>query len=451
MSDTRTINLRTLHPGQQYVSKHRERFNVLSMGRRWGKTEYCMDLVTDDPGYGLLDGYPLGWFAGSSKVYDEAWQRMKETLGPITARKDEQQKRIETITGGVIDFWSLDGGDAGGAGRGRKYRRVVVDEAALVPGFLKIWSTAIRPTLIDLQGDAYIISTPRGMQNDFYRLHKRGDPKNKEKIAGYRSFRAQTFDNPYLPPAELIELKKEYIGRPLDYRQEILAEFVADTGAVFKLEWLNAAKAPERFTDLVSAWDLAVTEKDLLTGDYTAGVVIGLDSMGRYWLVDVVRGKWNTAEVVEQMILTAKKYNTARNWYEGGPIGRAIEPWLRKRIKAKNLHQNWQITPHSGRGDKVVRTGPVVAVMANDSFYVPIGATWIDALQEEIAAFPNGDNDDQVDALSLAFLELQAIRESSTLYVDPKELLTGQVAGDVIDEYYKNLAADTAKPRRRKW
>ena len=66
---------------------------------------------------------------------------------------------MELLGGGVIEMWSLDSPDSG---RGRAYGAVVIDEAAMIPNLEQAWQ-AIRPMLTDLQGEAYFLSTPKGM------------------------------------------------------------------------------------------------------------------------------------------------------------------------------------------------------------------------------------------------------------------------------------------------
>lgn len=406
------------HAGQNLVYAQRERFNVVACGRRWGKTTLAQDLVTDDPGYGVLDGYPCGWFAGTSKIFDEVWRLALRTLAPVIARTDTQKHRLELVTGGILDFWSLDGGDRGGAGRGRKYRRAIIDEAALVPGFMEVWSKAIRPTLVDLRGDAWFLSSTRGLQNDFYELFQRGQP-GKNAMKGWKSWQMPSSANPHLSKAELEDMRGEYAGRPLDYRQEMLAEFVADQGQVFQLAWINEGTPPKKLR-LYASWDLAVTDGDLERGDYSVGVVIARDAMGRWWLVDLVRGRWNSAELVERILGLSWKWKAEQTWVEGGPIGRSVEPWLRRRMQESGRMMRWELVQVTHRGDKVVRTHSLVGCMANGSFYVPSGATWIADLKDEMAAFPGGYHDDQVDALSLAFLKAQEVAES------PAEALAGR-------------------------
>lgn len=397
------------HTAQAKVCAEAERFNVLACGRRWGKTVLCLDLAVDDPLYGLLDGQPVGWFAGSSKIFDEVWRLALHTLHPIIRRTDSRQHRIETITGGVLDFWSLEGGDRGGAGRGRKYRRAVFDEVALVPNFEQLFSEAMLPTLLDLNGDAWFLSTPKGLQSDFYDLWRRGQP-GKTKRDGWKSWQMPSHSNPHLSREALDLLKKEYAGRPLAYRQEILAEFVADMGSVFKLEWIHEGKVPDTGLVHYQGWDFAVTDDDLERGDYSVGVDIALDSLNRWWLCDLVRGRWNAAEVVERVLQLQRKHKASCVWMEGGPIGRAIEPWLVRRCRETAQHFPYQVINVATRGDKVVRTGPLVGAMANGSFYAPTGAEWLVDLKDELAAFPAGKHDDQVDALSLAFGQLDTVR-----------------------------------------
>lgn len=76
------------------------------------------------------------------------------------AGKSEQEKRLELIGGGVIEMWSLDTPDAA---RGRKYRAVAVDEAAMIAKLQNAWQNAIRPTLTDYRGEAWFLSTLKSM------------------------------------------------------------------------------------------------------------------------------------------------------------------------------------------------------------------------------------------------------------------------------------------------
>ena len=106
----------------------------------------------------MLEGYPVGWYSPTYKMLLEVWRELTQSLAPYIIRKNVQERRIETINGGIMDMWSLDNPDTS---RGRKYARVVIDEAAMIPGLMDTWQHVIRPTLLDYKGDGFLLSTPK--------------------------------------------------------------------------------------------------------------------------------------------------------------------------------------------------------------------------------------------------------------------------------------------------
>src|SRR5215471_19580095 len=120
------LQLTEPHAAQLRVIQEAKRFNVLCCGRRWGKTVLGMDRLI----HPALKGKPVAWFSPTNKLMADTWRVVRSTLAPVTRDKSEQEKRLELIGGGVIEFWSLDCPDAA---RGRKYAVVVIDEAAMIP------------------------------------------------------------------------------------------------------------------------------------------------------------------------------------------------------------------------------------------------------------------------------------------------------------------------------
>lgn len=203
------------------VLKQAKRFNVLSMGRRWGKTVLGSDLAIDP----VLDGLPVAWFAPSYKMMLEVWNEISQTIAPITKRISVQDRRIDVITGGVFEMWTLDDLNAG---RGRKYARAIVDEAAMIKGLMMAWNASIRPTLTDLKGDAWFLSTPKG-RNGFWQLYQMGlDPHEQD----WACWRMPTVTNPYIDPNE-VEAAKRMLPERI-YQQEYEAAFIEDSGGVFR-------------------------------------------------------------------------------------------------------------------------------------------------------------------------------------------------------------------------
>ena len=173
----------------------------------------------------MLAGYPVGWYEPIYKDTVYNWDWMISTLQPLITDKSEQEKRVALSTGGSLEMWSLENKDAS---RGRHYGRVIINEAAKVPHLQYSWEYVIRITLMDLQGDAMICSTPRGYDY-FHQLYGLGqDPLNNQ----WRSWQKSSWENPYIPPEELEEAKRTL--PEITYRQEIMAEFITSDGMVFR-------------------------------------------------------------------------------------------------------------------------------------------------------------------------------------------------------------------------
>src|SRR2546430_2398915 len=125
-SKTIGLSLPAPHSEQAKLIQEAKRFNVVSCGRRWGKTVLGMDRLI----HAALQGQPVAWFAPNYRLLSDVWRELQTILQPILARPNQQERRLELHGGGVVEMWSLDSPDAG---RGRAYALVVIDECALVP------------------------------------------------------------------------------------------------------------------------------------------------------------------------------------------------------------------------------------------------------------------------------------------------------------------------------
>ncbi|HYW88640.1 MAG TPA: terminase family protein [Chloroflexota bacterium] len=206
------------HAAQAQIRREARRHNVVALGRRSGKSTMGHELVVRT----ALDGQPAGWFGPTYKLLEESWRELKRILGPTITNKSEQEHRLELYGGGTIECWSMDTGDPA---RGRKYKRIVVDEAAMVPNLLDIWNQALRPTLADLGGESWWLSTPRGL-NDFYVLYQRGLDQLE---TDWMAWQMPTTVNPHISRDELAAAQREMPER--DYAQEFEARFLQLEGA----------------------------------------------------------------------------------------------------------------------------------------------------------------------------------------------------------------------------
>ena len=219
----RLQNLRswmTPHDGQQRVLDEARRFNVLNCGRRFGKTQLGIYLLADPETL----TYPQGWFAPTYKFLLEAWDAAAYLFRDLLVKKNKTEGRMWLSTGGVIDFWTMDKPDAG---RGRKYKRIIIDEAAMVKRLLQEWRRSLRATLADYVGDAWFLSTPKG-RNAFHTLFYKGQDAHERE---WSSWQMPTHTNPHIPPSEIDAMEQEMSAEA--FAQEVLAQFVTFEGMVY--------------------------------------------------------------------------------------------------------------------------------------------------------------------------------------------------------------------------
>lgn len=212
------VHFPTLHPAQKEIVKNAGRFNHLRCGRRFGKTTLIVELA--DP---ALDGFPIGIWFPTYKDLSEVWIEVKKAYSEVIAQKNEQLNQLRLIGGGIIDFWSMENPDSG---QGRKYKRAIIDEASKAPKLLTAWKNTIRPTLTDYRGDAYILSRPKGKNNDFYQIEE-----DYKRFDNWKFFHYTIYDNPYIDKDEIAEWKEQEDGTV--FRQEALAEYVDANVSLF--------------------------------------------------------------------------------------------------------------------------------------------------------------------------------------------------------------------------
>lgn len=271
MPQTIKITIPKLHAGQAKVKAEAVRFNVLECGRRFGKTLFGEELLLTT----ALDGKPAGWFAPTSKIMAEAWRDVDRVLAPLVTTRSKIENRLELLGGGSVDFWSVDHPDSG---RGRKYARVIVDEASIIRDLDAVWQQTLRPTLTDYRGDAWFLGTPKG-HNAFHKLFAKGQAND----GVWKSWRLGTIDNPYIDPREIEDARRDLPDHV--FKQEYLGIPADDGGNPFGLGAIHACVGPESdISPVVFGVDLAKSQ------DWTW--VIGLDREGRESVSERWQADW---------------------------------------------------------------------------------------------------------------------------------------------------------------
>lgn len=178
-------------------------------------------------------------------------------------------------------------------------------------------------------------------------------------------------------------------------------------GGLLRRDWWRRFEPPRWVTDangchwvpqgdLLQSWDLSF--KGSATSDFVVGQIwqkVG----GQFFLLDQVRGRWGFAETVTQIKNLTRRWPQAlTKLVEDKANGPAVIDSLGGTITG--------LIPVNPQGGKVARANAVSSLIEAGNVHLPSASPWVDDLIEEAAAFPNGANDDQVDALTQALTRL---------------------------------------------
>lgn len=230
-----------LHPAQKEIAKvvNIVRFIVVRAGRRFGKTIVKTETMLVKAVVKTINIARLSkdrsviFIAPTQKqARTIVWETFKQRLAGIG---DFNESRLE------ITVPTEDGGKAtifiGGWENRENYRgmpnvvHIEFDELDTMTDFFVGWQQIFRPMLIDTGGSAGFGGTPQKDNPNLRRLEKmyKDDPE-------WAFFHFTSWDNPLIPREELEKAKLEMDADT--YKQEIMAEYVDNAGALFHYDAL---------------------------------------------------------------------------------------------------------------------------------------------------------------------------------------------------------------------
>lgn len=391
------------HAGQQLVHRSTARRRVVSCGVRWGKS-LCAAMEAIAAAM-LADGRSIGWIVAptydlSDRVYREVELRLMEHMRHRIVVRKESERRIviRNISGGLSEIRakSADNPDSL-LGEGLDF--VIVDEASRLKP--RIWESFLTQRLIDKDGWALLISTPKG-KGYFHDLYRRG--RGPERDPDYESWNMPSWSNPLLD-RKLIEAERARLPERV-FAQEFGAQFVEGSGAVFRGvrdcatgEW----SPPREKVTYYAGLDLAKVE------DYT--VLVIMDRVGRVVFVDRFhRIDWSAQ--VTRIAAAARRYNSARVMCDVTGVGDPVYELLRKN---NCMVRSYVLSARS----KSQLVDNLAMMFEHGTIVLPKPQLWPDGI-EELEAFeysmtdqghirsgaPSGMHDDCVIALGLAALQV---------------------------------------------
>lgn len=152
----------------------------------------------------------------------------------------------------------------------------------------------------------------------------------------------------------------------------------------------------------ITAWDVAIGEKR--RNDWTVGVVCAIDTNNTMHVVDMVRGRLGTNEIVMAVCDFIEQYDCSVFGMEHGHIKMALWPLILEEMRRRKLSCsiNDDLKPVT---DKETRATPLRGLMQTGRLWFPHPTSahpWVEKAVGEMLRFPAGTNDDIVDALAWA-------------------------------------------------
>ena len=159
------------------------------------------------------------------------------------------------------------------------------------------------------------------------------------------------------------------------------------------LRMINADEVPP-LRATVRRWDLAFSEKQ--GADYAAGALVGVDARGNRYILNVkrVRGRWTQTKpaIVELALLDGVSTATLIE-SNGTQLGYYHDVKEDARLSGR------VVEPDKPEGTKEMRAA-VWGTRLEDGIIYCVRGEWTQALLDEMDTFPNGEHDDQIDAIS---------------------------------------------------
>ena len=169
-------------------------------------------------------------------------------------------------------------------------------------------------------------------------------------------------------------------------------------GGLFKSNKITIG-IPEKIVRKVRAYDLAASSGK---GDYSCGILLGIDANDKYWILDVYRSQDST-EVRDRKILQLAELDgretRIRIPQDPGSAGKSLSFYFIKALSG------YVVISDAVTGNKETRAEPF-SIQVNAGNVSMIEADWNKSFINELSLFPYSKNDDQVDAVSDAFNDL---------------------------------------------
>jgi predicted phage terminase large subunit-like protein len=351
-----------------------------------------------------------------SELSEGFGRRVRNILSDPTFHELFPQSRISPDSSAVYRLAMTAGGECswigrGGAATGKGASLLILDD--LLKDQVEANSEATCRSIVDwLQSVAFTRLTPHGrvlaiatrwserdpmgwilQQNGWTVLHlpafaERNDPIGRQP--GQALWASQY-------PVEALEAIRADVGSRV-FACLYQGNVAASQGNVFKRDWFrHYQQPPEKFSRIVQSWDTAF--KAGATNDFSVCATFGETSSGIY-LLSLYRAKVEFPTLKRMVAELAELWSPNEIYVEDKSSGQSL-------IQELKLSTPYPIIPIAVDRDKETRASATTGYFESGRVQFPQNAPWLGDLEDELATFPGGLHDDQVDAVCQALNRLR--------------------------------------------
>jgi predicted phage terminase large subunit-like protein len=409
----------TLHPGQAAIYNSPARYKVVAAGRRFGKSYFAAltliqaAMATEHRGIPLTPDNATFYVAPTfGQAKQAVWAKIRiiagfKHQGGLIVNENVNDGWIELVSGRKIH---IKGADDPERLRGAGLNYVVLDEYADMKPH--VWDEIIEPALMDVEGDALFIGTPKG-KNHFYKIFMGALMKPVDDETGdnehwqeYEAFHFKSDDNPFLSARAVKKMRSNPRKSKAVIRQEMDASFITGGNRELKSEnFPILAVAPSYASgSIVITVDLAGFKKQdgskkiLKTDEHVICTTLAIED--RWYVLDMQHGHWGTREVALKIVNTLRKYPGARLGIEDGALSNAVSEPLNDYMRSFSRYVHVDPLKHNNQR-KVDRIIWSLQGRSERGLIAFIKGDWNEWMAEQLDDFPDPlAHDDGPDALA---------------------------------------------------
>lgn len=193
------------------------------------------------------------------------------------------------------------------------------------------------------------------------------------------------------------------------YRNK-MCECISPESQKFRREYFRYWE-PETFRttgmNVYTAVDLAVSQKP--NADYSAIVTVAVNGDGQWFVLDVEYGRYDPTTTMDAIFSAVQKYHPLCVGIEIVAYQAAIQHFLEREMPRRGTF--FRIQPLRAEKKKELRIDALQPRFAVGSVWFRRDAVWLEKIEGELLAYPNGAHDDVIDAL--AYMEQMAVEPQS--------------------------------------